>query len=394
MQQIGLALSALAGVGTLALAIQWAVLLLHRRTPPRPRPLHLPKISVLKPLCGLDEDLQGNLETFSRLHYPSDRFEVLLGVRDRLDAAYPIAQEMVRRHPATYRCVLQEGEPGLNPKVNQLITLAERAKFDLLVVSDSNVCVPPEYLEDIAAHFVDPSVGCVTHPVAGRGQKSWGALIDNLHLGSSVAPGMVAAQRIGGRDLVVGKSMALWRHDLLALGGFDSVKDHLAEDHVLGKRVSTELHKRVVISSLPVYNVASQKSVGDFFRRYRRWAVIHRTAVAPTTYLAQALLNPVPLALAGWALSQSRQALMLLWGVGFLKVALDLSCSTLLGIPWMRRRALPAILLKDTLLFFAWTYGLFVRTVNWRGNRLRVTTGSRLVPRNAISSPTARPLPS
>ena len=43
-------------------------------------------------------------------------------------------------------------------------------------------------------------------------------------------------------------------------------------------------------------------------------------------------------------------------------------------------RAFGVVWVKDLLLFLTWVYGLFARTVVWRGNRLRVHSGSRLVP--------------
>src|SRR5439155_12021378 len=121
-------------------------------------------ISILKPLCGLDDDLVANLESFVAIDYAP--YEVLLGVRDRHDAAYPIALALARRFPRRVRVVLQRGAPGLNPKVNQLATLARAARYEIVVVSDSNVRVPDGYLDEIAAHLEDPRVGLVTHPIA------------------------------------------------------------------------------------------------------------------------------------------------------------------------------------------------------------------------------------
>ncbi|WP_233610104.1 glycosyltransferase [Corallococcus sp. AB049A] len=101
------------------------------------------------------------------------------------------------------------------------------------------------------AAFEDPSVGCVTHPVAGLGEKTFGSLLDNLHLSSSAAAGMIAAKHVADRDIVVGKSMALRREDVEALGGFFSVKDVLAEDYVIGQWVTRKLGKRVVLAHTP-----------------------------------------------------------------------------------------------------------------------------------------------
>jgi ceramide glucosyltransferase len=278
------------------------------------------------------------------------------------------------------RLVRQEREFGLNPKVNQLVGLARAGRHDLLVISDSNIRVPDSYLGDIAAHLARPNVACVTHPIGGRGQRSLGALMDNLHLASTIATGMVAAHRIAGRELVVGKSMALWRHDLELLGGFESVANVLAEDNALGNRIRVELGREVAVSSLPVWNIAVEKSVGHFFRRYLRWSVIHRTAIRFPTYLAESLLNPIPLAVIGFALRPSQGAAVTLAACAVLKPTLDAVAFSRLRREMFSWQAFGVVWVKDMLLFLTWVHGLFARTVVWRGNRLRVRSGSQLVP--------------
>src|SRR5262245_40483825 len=163
---IACGLLVLAGIGVSLIALQVWALRRHLRVQPA-RPERREPISILKPLCGLDDDLMSNLESFATLDYAD--YEVLLGVADARDAAYPIACRAARRWPDRIRVVLQRGEPGYNPKVNQLITLADRARHDVLVVSDSNIRVGSEYLNEIAAAFGDPGVGLVTHPIAGCG---------------------------------------------------------------------------------------------------------------------------------------------------------------------------------------------------------------------------------
>ena len=378
MATLGLVLLAAAVVGVSALALMLGLTLWHVRRPGLV-PSERPGISVLKPLCGADDDLATNIASFAELPYRGE-YEVILGVRSPEDPAWPLAEEAVRRWPHRMRLVRQEHEVGLNPKVNQLVGMERAARYDVLVVSDSNVRVPDGYLEDIAAHLARPGVGCVTHPIGGAGQRSLGALLDNLHLASTVATGMVAADRLARRPLVVGKSMALWRQDLELLGGFESVAHVLAEDHALGNRIRRELRARVAVSSLPVWNIAVEKSVGQFFRRYLRWSVIHRTAIGFPTYLAESLLNPLPLAVIGYALRPTPGSAATLALCAVLKPALDAVAFSRLRRERFSWPAFGVVWVKDLLLFVAWAHGLFSRTVVWRGNRLRVHPGSLLVP--------------
>lgn len=381
---LSLTLLAAAAVGVFALGLQ-LFLVLRYRWNTTGLPAHgaggqpTPGISILKPLCGVDDDLEANLEWFASLDYPV--YEVILGVRDTRDPAYAVAVAAVARWPHVMRLELQHGEPGLNPKVNQLITLAGVARYELLLISDSNTRAGADYLEEIARTFEDPRVGCISHPIAGIGERTLGSLMDNLYQSTSAGAGQIAAKQAADQDIVVGKSMALRREDVESLGGFYSVRNVLAEDYVIGRWVTRRLGKRAVVARSPVYNVSRQKSVSAFFKRYVRWSIIHHTCIPTPVYLAQSMLNPLPWALLGALLSPSLMSLCVVGAVALAKLVHDVTVFHLSRpgqpTPWA---VLPAVLLKDALLFVAWTNGLFARTLDWRGNKLRVLPGSRLVP--------------
>lgn len=182
---IASALLCLATLAMLLSLLQASALRRFLREPAR-EPRSFPFTSILKPLCGIDDALWNNLRSFVGLRYPA--YEILLGVRDASDPAFLLALRAVERWPDRVRVVLQRGSPGFNPKVNQLITLAAAARGEILVISDSNVRVRRDYLRGIAAAFDDPRVALATHPVAGIGERSAGALFDNMAMCGSVAP--------------------------------------------------------------------------------------------------------------------------------------------------------------------------------------------------------------
>ena len=163
---------------------------------------------------------------------------------------------------------------------------------------------------------------------------------------------MIGAKLAGGQDIVVGKSMALRRADLAALGGFYAFKDVLAEDYVIGRQVSSKLGKRVVVSTSAVVNISRDKTIADFARRYFRWAVIHRTALRPTTYAAQILLNPIPLAIVGALLNPTRGDALVTITVILAKTLLDLGTARALERRPDIRSAL-GVTVKDLVLFVA-----------------------------------------
>src|SRR5262249_48539030 len=140
---LAVALFSLAAGGLVLLFVQYGALR-HHLAQPSVSATETPGISILKPLCGMDDELWDNLCVLSDLDYP--RYEVLLGVKDRTDPAYSLACRARARWPCLIRVVLQQGEPGFNPKVNQLISLEAAARYDILAISDSNVRVARNYL--------------------------------------------------------------------------------------------------------------------------------------------------------------------------------------------------------------------------------------------------------
>lgn len=332
-------------------------------------------ISILKPLCGIDDGLADNLEMFASLSYAP--YELLLGVPSESDPAYSLAQHIAAKHPKTTKVVVQQGAPGLNPKVNQLISLERAARFGIVLISDSNTRPPIGYLDEMSQMFEDPKVGCASNPIPGMGHKTWGARFDNMHM-AAVASSYIAGHTLLGRGYVVGKSQALRRDVLKALGGFEAYKDVLAEDYLLGRDVQRAGFK-VAYGRLSVFNYSVKKSLPSFAERASRWSTMQATAegtILPS--LGLALLNPIPLAGLSMALAPSWSAAKVLAGVVAAKVACDMTAAAALGVRplgWKEAVSIPA---KDVVAFGAWARGLVNREVNWRGKKLQVGAETRL----------------
>lgn len=370
MTTLGSICVCLAAIGLLVTVLQTVALVLHAHRR-RPGARASPPISILKPLSGLDDGLADNLDRFCNLDYP--RYELLLGVAHASDAAYPLALEFARRHPDRVRVVVQGREHGLNPKVSQLVGLERHARYDVLVVSDSNVRVSRRYLQDIAAHL-DDDVGVVTHVVAGAGERTLGAMMDNLHLTTTIGPGVLAAKLLAGQDVVVGKSMAMQRRHLDAIGGFAAFADLLAEDYFIG-RAMLDIGKRIAIGRERVYSVARVKSVGRFFDRYLRWSVMHRFAVGRPVYTTELLLCPITFALLATCCGSEAG-----FAVIAAKLGIDLAVSRTLRKTPLTITHVAALVLKDLSLACMLVYGFFADTIDWRGSKRRVLAGTQLEP--------------
>jgi len=376
-----LTLVGLTGVG-LVMSLAHVLVLRHHVRGRVAVPTRRPPISILKPLCGLDDRLLQNLGTFAALPYPD--YEVLLGVRDLHDAAYPTALAVARQWPKRFRVVVQRGEPGLNPKVNQLMTLARAARNDLLVISDSNTRVPPGYLDEIAALLEDDGVGLVTHPIVGQGDEQLGArlgaALDNMHLSGAITPALTTAKAIFGKDYVVGKSMAMRWRDVRALGGFGVVKDVLAEDFVLGRMIPERLGKRVVLARSVVRCVSLRRSVGSFVKRYARWSVMQHQCAGLAAYGGLLLLNPQLLATLAFCAAPGRGTAGAWLACAAARMSLDAAAGRVLRGRCFALWALPWAPVKDLLAAGAWLYGLTNRSIEWRSTRLTVLRGSVLRP--------------
>lgn len=334
-----------------------------------------PRVSVLKPLCGADASLAENLASF--LRQEGVEYEVLLGVRDASDAAYPLARALAEQFPSRVRVVLQEGEPGVNPKVNQLVTLAKHARGELFVISDSNVRVPPTYLADLVAPLADEQVGMVTSPIAGLAGSKLGGQLDALHLHTFITPAVLGSKRVAHQDLFIGKSMALRRSDLERAGGFKAFARVLAEDHCLG-RAMLALGKRAALGRVPIQNV-TDGSVKQAFDRYARWGLMQRWIAGPG-YPAQILTFPLLLAvLAALAGRHDPLALLASGIVVAGKLVLDAVAIRSLTGRFPRLRTFALVPVKEAVVFGAFLKACTSNAVAWRGNRFYVTRGTRLV---------------
>jgi ceramide glucosyltransferase len=340
-----------------------------RRAPPS----ELPPVTILKPLCGADPGLEANLETFFRQDYP--RLQLVFGVEDPHDPAVAIVRVLQARFPhVSSALVVHRGGRAINPKVRNLLGMLPAAQHDLLLISDSNVRVPPGYVQEMVETLHGgPRAGLVTSRIAGTGEASLGAALDAVQLNGFCAAGSALPTCFGDAS-VIGKSLLFSRRQFEALGGFAAIANVLAEDYVMGK-LFEEAGLEVRLSRTVIENVTGALSVEAFLRRHLRWSML-RIRLRPGAFLLEPLTAPLallPAALVGLGA----------WGAAWVGALLLLrDVGGWVALRGWRRAWVPALLApaRDLLMLWVWARTPAEREVSWRGNRVLVVEGTRLVP--------------
>jgi len=339
-------------------------------------PAHPPSVSILKPVKGVDSDLEENLLSFVRQVYPS--FEIVFGIQSPTDPAVPTLQRIRDTHPEVpVRIVLTTEAPGFNPKVNNLLGMMHQASHDFMVISDSNVRVAPDYLAQNVPLLLRPGVGLVCNLIRGRGDSGLGSLLESMHLNTFLLGNTCLLERFG-EKIVVGKSIFFRKSELDFLGGLMRLKDVLAEDYLMG-RLYYDWGLDVVVSDHVIDTWTRGWTVRQFLSRHARWGRL-RWQLNRVAYVLEFLTNApfwaVVLALvSGFAPA----ALAILVSAFLVKAAGDQLCNLRLQSPV---RSAPLLLspIKDVLVAMLFPVPLFSSHTNWRGNRLRLTRGTLLVP--------------
>jgi ceramide glucosyltransferase len=326
------------------------------------RPAAAIPISVLKPLHGVDEGLEENLRSFFEQDYPD--FEMLFAVRDPRDPAIALVESLRANHPLVASQLIVTGEPPYaNAKVYSLDRMLAAARHDLLVMSDSDIRVTPDMLWHVAAEFHDGKTSLATCPYRAVPGDSFWSTLEAIGLNTEFIGGVLVARMLDGMKFALGPTIAARRGVLTAIGGFDKLKDYLAEDFVMGN-LAAELGYGVILSSYVIeHRIGSQRFAANLRHRLR-WCRSTRRS-RPWGYVGQVFTNPLPPALLLWAVAPAWWPLAALT-LGLRAAASWATAGVALHDPLTARRwfLLP---LQDVLSFAVWIAGFFGNRIQWRG---------------------------
>lgn len=335
-----------------------------------------PPASVLKPMRGLDREAYENLASFCRQQYPN--YELLFSTDNQQDPAIAVIEKLMADFPQVpIRLAVGSSRFGSNNKVTKLCRLAREARYDLLVVSDSDIRAEPDYLRRVVAPFRDPRVGTVTCLYRGSAWPNVWSELEDVALTSDFLAGVLVARKLGVK-FALGATVAVRRQALTQIGGFEALTDAAADDHELGSRIAACGH-RVEFAHALVQTDCCSRSLMDLFQHQLRWAVVTRES-RPWGHFGLLFAQGLPWVVAAAAVAPSR-TIAASYAVAYL--ALRLGSAFTVGVWGLRdsllRRKSWLILLSDAFGFVVWLASLFASRVVWQDSVYLVRKG-RLIP--------------
>jgi ceramide glucosyltransferase len=369
-------LAEVVGVTSLAIAAGYSLLTLlavsfwRLRRKPQAPPV-LPAVTILKPLCGAEPGLYENLRSFCEQDYPE--FQVVFGVRDRNDPALAVARRLTAEFPQlSIDIVIDPQQHGTNRKVSSLINMLAMARHDVIAMVDSDARVGPDYLRAVSAPLSDKEVGMVTCPYHGEPTEPVWSRLGAMYVNEWYMPSVLMAWLFGHHCYVSGQTMCLRRDTLAALGGLETLANHLADDYRLGELVRG-LGLRIALSSYSPEAEHHEPTLDLLLRHELRWMRTLRV-LRPKSYRYLFFSFSLPLALLGLALCAPESTL------AAPRVLFEVTLLARLGLHILHRlngtRPLLADLwllpARDLLICWIWCRSFSASRVSWRGNEFDV----------------------
>jgi len=344
----------------------------------------LPPVSILKPVHGLEAQLKENIESFFRQDYPD--YEILFAADEATDAALDVVREVSARYPYIRSRILVTGTPWPNPVVYSFHCMAEAAAHEILVTTDSDVEVDPNYLREVVAPLLDPKVGMVTCLYRGKNAAGFFSGLTAIGMSVEMTAGVLVANLLEGMKFGLGPTTVVRKDSLASIGGYKALRDYIAYDFAIGNLIAKAGY-RVVLSGHVINHVVNQKSFRHMWQNQLRWAQTTRYS-RPKGHFGSGLIFSIPYGLLGLLAAGGLGhwgAGILLFGVAMLN---RLAEAWLVGWMVVRdpqiRRAPWLYPLRDLLGFAVWFASYLNLRYVWRDSRFELK-GTRIALRQTSS---------
>lgn len=334
---------------------------------------YTPPVSLLKPVRGADFATHDNYASFCRQNYPD--YEILFAVNDANDEAVPFIHRLMEEFPARrIRLFIGAENRGANRKVNKLARLSREALHETLVLTDGDVRVGPNYLNEVVAPFIEESTGAVTSFYRAVTEKNIAAELEAIGASSDFFAGVLMADLTEGINFALGASIVTTKRWLSKIGGFEAIAGMLADDYELGFRIA-RAGGRVILSREAVWTTYPAQTAKTFWEHQVRWARTVRLC-RPLSYLGliftlglpwavvAAVVAPAKWIAASYLLAYVSLRLVMAWTVGVWGVGDE-----------VLRRKIWLVPFRDAIYFFVWIAGFFSRRIVWGGEEYVISKG-------------------
>jgi ceramide glucosyltransferase len=357
-------LLALAPLGYYVTAII-AAIRFFRRERAKQLPAFTPPVSLLKPVRGVDFGTYENFASFCMQNYPE--YEILFCVNEMSDAAVPVIRKVMKDFPARRIRILANAPPiGSNRKINNLALLTREANYEILLQTDGDVRVGPNYIRELVAPFVDPTVGVASCFYRATPQNSFWAELEAVGTASDFFAGALVAEWKEGITFALGASVGTTKTWLAKIGGYEAIANLLADDYELGNRVH-QAGGKVLLCREPVWTMYPAQGAKGFWDHQVRWARTVRLC-RPASFIGLLFTHGLP-----WALLAAAVAPCASIAAAYLLayVVLRSIMAWVVGI-WginddVLRRRFWLIPVRDLLNFAVWLAGFASNRVTWGG---------------------------
>ena len=338
-----------------------------------------PPVTMLKPVRGLEKDLDQNLRSACLQDYPN--YQVVFAVQDEKDPAIPLLRNLEREFgPQRVSVAVEHRQVGTNGKINNLIGGLIHARHEILVISDSDVYLKSDYLKAIVAPLADPDVGFVCTYFMATSAESWFEKMELLTMNAGFFPDTVFAHVTGTAKFCIGSSVALWRSTLNEIGGLEDLADYLAEDYEMGRRI-WETGKKMAVAPYVVETVVDLRTPSQWWNHQLYWDQ-NSCMVRPGALISTLVIRPVPFAfLFAAARLVDPVGLSVLAGTLALRLV---TTAVILGWGLRDREGLRSLMLlpfRDLVAVVSLLLAFTKRTTVWRDKEFILTRDGRMVAR-------------
>lgn len=347
---------------------------------------NLPAVTIFKPVHGVEQRLEENLESFFRQDYPE--YEVIIGSRSSDDPAIRIAERLISRYPKVKSRIVISGPPEWpNAKVFTLDKMIGFSTNEFFVLSDSDVRVGRDFLQNVIPPLLDSTLGLVTCLYRGDPAGDFWSSLEGLGMSVEMPSGVVVADMLEGIRFALGPALAVRRDALEAIGGIAATADYYSDDYVLGNKVWAQGYK-VMFSHYTVAHVLTPRPFLRTLGDQMRWMKSTRYS-RPWGHVGAGLTFAMPFGLLG---------LIAATKMGNLRLGLALAATAFLNrmiqsiaVGWgliRDRRALYLSWLyplRDLQGFVAWIGSFLSHSFYWRGEIYRFSADGKISPQDRES---------